>query len=45
MKKISVAIAVGAMAAIAGSVSLLPKAHAESPVERGAYSGGRCGMQ
>jgi mono/diheme cytochrome c family protein len=37
MKKLSVVIAVAAVTAIAGGASLLPRAHAESPVERGHY--------
>ena len=37
MKKLSVVIAVAAVAAVAGAATLLPRAHAELPVERGAY--------
>ena len=37
MRKLSIVIAVAAVAAVAGSANLLPRAHAESPVERGAY--------
>lgn len=37
MKRASMAIAVAAVAAVAGATTLLPSARAESPVERGAY--------